>query len=143
MRVTIPAIAAFLILSGCARGESSAGAPTQGDAQGGTAVAPQAGQAAASESVSAPVYLDVRTAEEYAAGHVAGTVHIPLDQLEERWQELAPYRDRDMVVYCRSGRRSAAAIDLLASRGFSRLQNGGGLQQMAARGLPVEPTGCC
>ena len=141
-RVTICILTAFLMMTACTRGEPTAGTAGQGDAQGGAATVPQTeGLAAAPES--APVYLDVRTAEEFAAGHVAGTVHIPLDQLEERWQELAPYRDRDLVVYCRTGRRSAAAIDVLASRGFTRLQNGGGLQQMAARGLPVEPPGCC
>jgi phage shock protein E len=141
-RVTIGALAAFLMMTGCARDEPSAGAPGQSGVQAAAASAPHApGQATAPES--APVYLDVRTAGEHAAGHVAGTVHIPLDQLEERWQELAPYRDRDMVVYCRSGRRSAVAIDLLASRGFTRLQNGGGLRQLAARGLPMEPPGCC
>jgi phage shock protein E len=90
-----------------------------------------------------PIYLDVRTPEEYAAGHVAGTLHIPLQELEHRWAELAQYRDQPLVVYCRTGRRSAAAIDLLATKGFSRLENGGGVTQMARRGLPMEPADCC
>jgi rhodanese-related sulfurtransferase len=90
-----------------------------------------------------PLILDVRTLEEYAAGHVAGTVHIPLDQLEQRWQELAQYRNQPVIVYCRTGRRSAAAIDLLATKGFSRLENGGGVSQMARRGLRMSPEDCC
>jgi phage shock protein E len=90
-----------------------------------------------------PVILDVRRPEEYAEGHVAGTLHIPLDQLESRWHELAQYRDQPVIVYCRTGRRSAAAIDLLATKGFSRLENGGGVSQMARRGLRMSPEGCC
>lgn len=73
----------------------------------------------------------------------AGTLHIPLDELEQRWQELESYRDQHIVVYCRTGRRSAAAIELLRSRGFDHLENGGGVAQMAARGLPMEPETCC
>jgi phage shock protein E len=98
---------------------------------------------AAPAAVAQPVILDVRTPEEYAEGHVAGTLHIPLDQLEARWQELAQYRDQPVIVYCRTGRRSAAAIDLLATKGFSRLENGGGVSQMARRGLRMSPEGCC
>jgi phage shock protein E len=99
---------------------------------------------AAPQNIAAqPVILDVRTPEEYAEGHVVGTFHIPLDQLEARWQELAQYRGQPVVVYCRTGRRSAAAIDLLATKGFSRLENGGGVSEMARRGLRMSPEGCC
>src|SRR5690606_13728182 len=59
--------------------------------------------AAAGDSV---LYLDVRTPEEYRTGHVDGAVLLPYDQMEQRWQELAEWRDRPVVVYCRSGRRS-------------------------------------
>jgi phage shock protein E len=115
------------------------GAPAQGDAAA-PAVQPVAAVPAAAAE---PLILDVRTPEEYAAGHVAGTVHIPLDELERRWAELAEYRDRPVVVYCRTGRRSATAIDLLASKGFSRLENGGGIGQMARRGHRMVPEDCC
>jgi phage shock protein E len=108
-------------------------------------VRPSSGRAqlAAEAAAQQPIYLDVRTPEEFAAGHVAGTLHIPLDQLERRWAELAEYRDRPVVVYCRTGRRSGLAIDMLATKGFTRLENGGGVTQMARRGLRMEPENCC
>jgi len=93
---------------------------------------PQAAPAAA-----APVYLDVRTPAEFQAGHVEGAILIPHDQMAQRWPELAAYQDRELVVYCRSGRRSGLAIEVLRAQGFTKLENGGGLNQMAGRGLPI------
>jgi phage shock protein E len=84
------------------------------------------------------LYVDVRTPEEFASGHVAGAVNIPHDQMEARWRELAAHQGDSVVVYCRTGRRSGLAIDVLRSRGFDRLENGGGFEQLAAQGVPTE-----
>ena len=59
------------------------------------------------------VVLDVRTPEEYAAGHVVGARNIPHTEIVARIAELAGARDRDLVVYCRSGRRSELALEAL------------------------------
>ena len=65
--------------------------------------------------------LDVRTPEEYAAGHLPGAVNIPHGELAARIAELAGARERDVVVYCRTGVRSAAALEVLGKAGFKRL----------------------
>lgn len=112
----------------------------------GTEVATASEAPVATQPVPAPavaqdsvVYLDVRTPEEYAAGHVRGTLFIPYDQVAARIAELEPYRDRDIVVYCRTGRRSGIAIQTLKGLGFTRLTNGGGLDEVVrTRNLPVE-----
>jgi phage shock protein E len=65
--------------------------------------------------------LDVRTPEEYAAGHLPGAVNIPHGELAARIAELAGARERDIVVYCRTGVRSAAALEVLGKAGFERL----------------------
>jgi len=65
--------------------------------------------------------LDVRTPQEFAAGHLDGAVNIPVQQLEARLSELAAKKDRPIVVYCRSGARSASAAKLLAAAGHSRV----------------------
>ena len=57
------------------------------------------------------VVLDVRTHEEYAKGHVPGAIHIPVDELEKRVGELPT--DSPILILCRSGRRAAAAYDIL------------------------------
>jgi rhodanese-related sulfurtransferase len=65
--------------------------------------------------------LDVRNAAEFDEGHITGAVNIPHDSIGERIAELGPAGERDVVVYCRSGRRSALALTALREAGFSRL----------------------
>ncbi len=85
------------------------------------------------------VVLDVRTPEEFAAGHVPGAINVPHDQIEGRLAELAPLRDKDVVVYCKSGRRSALALDVLGKNGYTRLRHlEGDLPAWEAAGGPVE-----
>jgi rhodanese-related sulfurtransferase len=85
------------------------------------------------------VLLDVRTAAEFAAGHVPGARNISHDVLGDRLGELADARDREVVVYCRSGRRSALALELLRSAGFKRLAHlDGDWLGWEAAGRPLE-----
>lgn len=65
--------------------------------------------------------LDVRTPEEFAAGHVPGARNVPHDQVPAKLAELASFKDKPVVLYCRSGRRSAAAGQTLRAAGFSQL----------------------
>jgi rhodanese-related sulfurtransferase len=67
------------------------------------------------------VVLDVRTPEEYAAGHLPAAVNIPHTVLADRIGELADARERDIVVYCRTGNRTAQALEILEKAGFKRL----------------------
>ncbi|MGH8130307.1 MAG: rhodanese-like domain-containing protein [Steroidobacteraceae bacterium] len=67
------------------------------------------------------VVLDVRTPAEYAEGHVPGALNIPHTELAARIAELSAARSRDIVVYCRSGNRTAQALKLLGDAGFTRL----------------------
>lgn len=69
----------------------------------------------------AGLILDVRTPEEYAEGHIPGAINIPHDQLGSRHQEIAAYKNKDIVLYCRSGRRVGVAADILQAAGFSKL----------------------
>lgn len=61
--------------------------------------------------------IDVRTPEEFASGHIDGAVNIPIDELPARIGELEPSED-PVVIYCRSGRRSAIAATALVDAGF-------------------------
>jgi rhodanese-related sulfurtransferase len=65
--------------------------------------------------------LDVRTPEEYAGGHLPGAVNIPHTELAARVAELDDARERDIVVYCRTGSRTAQALEVLGKAGFKRL----------------------
>jgi phage shock protein E len=82
--------------------------------------------------------LDVRTPEEFAQGHLPGATNIAYDQLESRLGELAGARDKDVVLYCRSGRRAEVAAETLARGGFKRLaQLEGDYPGWSAAGLPT------
>lgn len=67
------------------------------------------------------VILDVRTEEEYASGHIPGAMLLPLQQLQERMNELK--KDETYIVVCRSGNRSAQASELLVKEGFTNIYN--------------------
>ncbi|MEX2207335.1 MAG: rhodanese-like domain-containing protein [Myxococcota bacterium] len=67
---------------------------------------------------AAPLILDVRTPQEFAAGHVPGARNISIAELPQRLAELASHREREVVVYCERGPRAARAADLLADAGF-------------------------
>lgn len=83
--------------------------------------------------------LDVRTPEEFAEGHVPGAVNVPHDQVEKRLAELDSARGKDVVLYCRSGRRAGLAADVLSRAGFRKLQHlEGDMQGWTAAGRPVE-----
>jgi rhodanese-related sulfurtransferase len=82
--------------------------------------------------------LDVREADEYAEVHAPNSTLIPLGQLPQRLQELGADKSRPVVLICRSGRRSAAALALLEVAGFSSLSNvEGGMLAWQKAGLPV------
>jgi len=72
--------------------------------------------------------VDVRTPQEYSAGHIEGAVNIPVSELGARLPELGE-KQRSVVVYCRSGARSARAKALLESKGFTSVVNLGGMNR--------------
>ena len=81
--------------------------------------------------------LDVRTPAEYAEGHVPGAVNVPHDQIASRLAEVP--KDKDVVLYCRSGRRAALAADVLTAHGYTRLSHlEGDMQAWVEKGRTVE-----
>ncbi len=82
--------------------------------------------------------IDVRPAEEYAAGHLPGALHLPLDELERRLSELDP--DQEIIAYCR-GPHCVLAFDAVArlrARGLRARRLQDGYPEWALAGLPVE-----
>jgi rhodanese-related sulfurtransferase len=82
--------------------------------------------------------IDVREPDEYAQGHAPNSTLIPLGQLEQRLSELAGYKNKPVVLICRSGSRSGKAQKLLQQAGFSAASNvEGGMVAWQKAGLPV------
>jgi rhodanese-related sulfurtransferase/DNA-binding transcriptional ArsR family regulator len=82
--------------------------------------------------------LDVRPPEEYAAGHVAGAINIPLADLQRRIDELPP--DQEVIAYCRGPYCVLAydAVVVLRAKGMAARRLDGGLPEWRIAGLPVE-----
>ena len=70
--------------------------------------------------------VDVRTAGEFSEGHLKGAVNIPVDELAKRMAEIGP-KDAPVVVYCRSGKRSARAKQMLLDAGFKLVHDLGAM----------------
>ena len=91
------------------------------------------------EAGTAPLILDVRTPDEYSAGHVPGAVLIPHSEVAERINELPANKQSEIVVYCRSGKRAGMAEEALAAAGYSGLRHlDGDWLGWEAEGLPFE-----
>ena len=74
--------------------------------------------------------VDVRTAEEFSSARFDGAVNIPLNEIETRLSEFGNDKTKPIVLYCRSGSRSARAKTILEGNGYTNIINGGGLTDM-------------
>ncbi len=84
------------------------------------------------------VVLDVREDGEYQNGHIINALHIPQSHLKTRLKELEKYRDKAIIVSCRSGSRSGQACALLKKEGFESVYNlAGGVMAWQSASLPL------
>ena len=84
------------------------------------------------------VILDVRADNEYRDGHIVNSIHIPLSYLQDRLKELDKYRNKPIIVSCRSGQRSGQACMMLKKEGFETVYNlSGGIMAWKNDNLPV------
>ena len=79
------------------------------------------------------VLIDVRSAEEFASGHLQGAVNIPHDRIVEEIGSVAPDKSARIILYCRSGRRAETALNALKSAGYENVSNYGGLEDAQMR----------
>lgn len=95
-------------------------------------------EAARQIAAGVPV-LDVREPSEHAAGHLRGSILIPLGTLETRAAEIAHLKDQPLLVLCHGGKRSATACARLARLGFTGTANiAGGILAWRRAGLPED-----
>ena len=99
-------------------------------------IAPDAYMSDFSEADASHVLIDVRTASEFANGHIAGAVNIPVEEIASRLDEIPS--DMPIVVYCQSGNRSGQASTILANNNYSEIYDLGGIARWTSQGYPVE-----
>ena len=73
------------------------------------------------------IILDVRTQEEYDQGHIPGAMLIPNTEIETKAEEVLMDKDQLLLVYCRSGRRSKLASEILVELGYTNIKEFGGI----------------
>jgi phage shock protein E len=129
----------FACLSIATAGEPLATAPASVPARAAVAVAPMSQEALLEHLSRHPDHLfvlDVRTPQEYAEGHVPGAVNVPYDQLASRLADIP--KDKDVVLYCKSGRRAGIAAETLTANGYTRLSHlEGDMPAWIEKGHPV------
>lgn len=82
--------------------------------------------------------LDVREANEWSAGHIAGARHITLGQLGKRLSELDKFKEKPIIVICATGNRSGSACGQLKKGGFTKVFNlAGGVSAWRDANLPL------
>lgn len=79
--------------------------------------------------------VDVRTAAEFAEGHIRGARNLPVQEMERKMRELP--KDKPVILYCRSGNRSGMALQMLQAAGYTNVYNAGGLHELTKQGLSV------
>ena len=72
---------------------------------------------------SAPLILDVRTKGEYDQGHIEKAMLIPVQNLQSRLEEIARYKNQEVLIYCATGNRSTVASKILIDNGFKHVSN--------------------
>lgn len=84
------------------------------------------------------VILDIREDKEYQSGHIQDSIHIPLSALAARIKELHKYKDKNIILGCRSGSRSSRACGMLKKNGFEKIHNlRGGVMAWEKDNLPM------
>ena len=73
------------------------------------------------------IILDVREQEEFDAGHIPNALLLPYTEIENKAEEMLPDKDKLILVYCRSGRRSKIAAESLVKLGYANIKEFGGI----------------
>jgi phage shock protein E len=85
-----------------------------------------------------PLFLDVRSEQEFRDGHIEGSLNIPFDQLAKHLQNIGRYKEREVIVYCEVGRRAVIAAQVLIEAGFRKLAFlEGDMKAWRRRSLPM------
>ena len=141
LRVVGPSLLVLSLLVGCGS-EDEATVPTSGGSVGVAAavvqnVSPEEGAALIETLGGGLTVIDVRTPAEFAEGHLEGALNLDIEggQFTAAIADLP--RDESYMVYCRSGRRSAAAAQAMIDAGFTEVHDLGAITDWAGAGLPV------
>jgi rhodanese-related sulfurtransferase/thiol-disulfide isomerase/thioredoxin len=124
--VIVLSLATALLLSACGAKKGDGGTGKPENAATATVISAEEAYGRM-QSGDAVTVLDVRTAAEYEAGHIPGAILVPNEDIADTPPAELPVKDAEILVYCRSGNRSAQAAKKLAAMGYTRVYDFGGI----------------
>lgn len=129
-KYTIMLLTMVILLSGCAKKEQIKDIEGENKTPNDTTGVINISAEKAKEIIDTEedeIVLDVRTEEEYNEGHIKGAVLLPDNEIKEKVEAVIPDKSKSVLVYCRSGRRSAAAAKELIDMGYTNVFDFGGI----------------
>lgn len=118
-KIILPLLTALLCVSACQGKESSQMMQTATDT---------------AKRNQSEIWIDVRSQEEFNAGHLQHAYHIPHDEISTKINQLVPDKNTKINLYCRSGRRAEVARKALIDLGYQNVINQGGYQDLIKKG---------
>ena len=125
-KIIISLIIGAMIISGCSSGKKGTDVSSSNEMKSYTKISQDEAKKMM-EKDDGHVIVDVRREDEYASGHIPGAVLIPNESIETEKPAELPDPDQIILVYCRSGNRSAQASQKLANLGYTRVFDFGGI----------------
>lgn len=83
------------------------------------------------------ILIDIRDAADYKAGHIVNALHIPFNKINDRWEELLPHKNKQIVLVDKMGQHAGSAGTILRSKEFQVSRLGGGMAEWQGQNLPV------
>lgn len=135
LMIRVALAAGFAALCGCAHAPGPQPAAIDQPPPAVATISQQALVERLAQGNESVLLIDVRSPQEFAAGHVPGAINIPHTEIGSHLEQLHGAQDRDIVLYCESGRRAGMATQTLQANGFDRLLHlEGYMQQWRERG---------
>lgn len=92
-----------------------------------------------SPRIETPLIIDVRSPGEFAAGHVRGSINLPLDRFAQAIEHVVSDKSAAVTLCCASGGRSGMALSFMQQMGYQQVSNGGSAGTVAIQcGLPID-----
>ncbi len=119
----------IMLAAGCSKGEEIQESTESGAAEIHLMTGRELEEKNSANEKDHVLIIDVRSAEEYEAGHIPNAIHISLDEIEERLEEIMDYKNKPIILYCNTGNRSGMAAETLANNGFTNIINAQGVKE--------------
>ena len=83
------------------------------------------------------VIVDVRESADFKAGHITNAINIPFNRINERWEELVPYKEKTIILVDKMGQHTGGVGNVLRAKEFTVGRLGGGMSEWQNQNLPV------